>query len=260
MNIALDPHRDCRGDPILQFQGLMRRSVELFDPEVAAALAVDELYGDAQPFTRLPHAALDKVSRGQFVRRLPCINGAPSVGQGRATGGDGEGSKPPEGGDDVVDDAVGEPAQAGIVAAVEGQYREARGSGAIRGGRVRRRGDQTVADAWHGDDPFACPASPTESLPKGRDLYREVAFLDDGAGPGACQQVLLGDRAASILSQRGQNGEGALPEGHGNAIPQKCTPREVENKGTKSERSVIHASVYSAGRSQDRPSSACGKL
>ena len=227
---------------------------------MAAALAVDELYGDAQPFTRLPHAALDKISGGQFMRHLPCINSAPSVGQGRAAGGDGEGPKPPEGGDDVVDDAVGKPAQTGIVAAIEGQHREARGSRPIHGAHVRRRGDQPVADAWHGDDPFACPASPTESLPHGCDLHREVPLLDDGAGPGTCQQVLLGDRAAWTPSQRGQDCNGTLPKGHGNAIPQKRTPGYVENKGTKSERAVIHASVYSDGRSRDRPSSACGKL
>ena len=51
-----------------------------------------------------------------------------------------------------------------------------------------------------------------ERLAEAGDLHRQVALLDDGAGPGAGEEILLRHRPARRLGERGEHGERPLAE------------------------------------------------
>ena len=210
-------------------------------PELRAALAVDELGGDPEPVAAPAHRALEQIAHAELGRDLADVGRAALVGQRRAQGDDGEAAEAAEGGDDLGDDAVGEPGAVRVAAEVgEGQDREPRDA-RDRRQRLAPRREQAVADPRHGQDPVLPAVRGGERLAQAGDLHGEVALLDEAAGPGAGEEVLLGDGAAGRLGEGGEHGEGALAEGDGGAGAGQDAAGGVEHERAKGERCVGHA-------------------
>ena len=80
--------------------------------------AVDELCRYPEPVGRFPYTALEYIADAELPSRTPHIHGAAFVDEGGIAGDDRERFEPAEGGDDVLNDAVGEIVLLGIAAHV----------------------------------------------------------------------------------------------------------------------------------------------
>jgi hypothetical protein len=158
--------------------------------------------------------------------------------------------------DDVGDDAVGEPRPVRLAAEIgEGEDRQPRHRGDL-GRWLAPRRDEAVADPRHRQDPPRLAVLAGERTAEGGDLHRQVALLDDGAGPGAGEEVLLRHRAPARLGERGEDGEGALAVRHGHAAADEGAAPGVEHEGTEGE--LIHRAIPARKPSRGAPGSAVG--
>ena len=197
---------------------------------------------DAERVARPSHTAFEHVADAEVARDLPHVGRLPLVGERRVAGDHREAAEAAERGDHVVHHAVGEPVLLRLAAEVgEGQHRQARNRGRFHERNCTGCGrHEPVADAWHGDDPLLPVGARSERTAQGRDLHRQVAFLDDDAGPGARQEIGLGHCAAGRFGKRGKDRGGALSDRDRCALPKQRATDRIEKERTEGERSVSH--------------------
>src|ERR1700722_15271272 len=66
----VDHARDRGGDLVLELEYIFHRAVEFLGPQARAGRSVDELTRDAQPLTRLSHAALEHIAHAELAPDL----------------------------------------------------------------------------------------------------------------------------------------------------------------------------------------------
>src|SRR5262249_28301439 len=109
---------DIGGDPILQIENVVERTVKAIGPDVCAGRRVDQLPGDAHPAAGFAHATFEHVAHAQFLRYLFYVDGAALVGERGIAGDDKEPRQPRDCRRDLLDHAIDEVLLLGIAGQV----------------------------------------------------------------------------------------------------------------------------------------------
>ncbi len=142
----LDDAGDTGRHPILQVEYVFHRTVEAVGPEMRAGLRLDQLGGDPHPIAALPHAAFEHIAHAEVAADLLHIDRLTLVGKGRVAGDDEQPADAREGGDDLLDHAVGEIFLLGVARQVlKRQDSDRRLVGQRRRRRDQRRGGRDRA-------------------------------------------------------------------------------------------------------------------
>src|SRR6516162_7528683 len=137
---GLDNAGDAERHLILKIEDVLERAVKPVGPKMGAVCRVDQLRGDAYPAAGLAHRAFEHVAHTQLTPDLLHIDRLTSVSKTRIAGDDEEPTDAGEGGDDLLDHAVGEIFLLWVAAHIgEGQDRDRR----LVGERQERRATLT---------------------------------------------------------------------------------------------------------------------
>lgn len=102
---GLQSARHFRGDEVLQVEHLFDPAVIAFGPDVIAVLGLDQLNGNADPWSRDLHAAFKRIGHAQFTPDLRHRDRASAIGIGRVACDDKETADAAEHGGDRLDEA-----------------------------------------------------------------------------------------------------------------------------------------------------------
>src|SRR6516225_5359185 len=103
----LDDAGDARSDLVLKFEDIFEQAVEAIGPQMRSGVRVDQLSGDADPIAALAHRAFEHVADTQFATDPLHVDVLALVGEARIAGGYKQPADAGEGGDDLLDHAVG---------------------------------------------------------------------------------------------------------------------------------------------------------
>src|SRR5262249_15093903 len=74
---------DARCEPVLQFEDIVERAIEMVGPDMRTCAGIDQLPGDAHAISGLSHAAFQYVAHAELARHLLHIDGFAFVGEAR---------------------------------------------------------------------------------------------------------------------------------------------------------------------------------
>ena len=153
---------------VLKLEHVFQRPIEAVGPEMRTGLCNEQLPGDTHPAAAFAHAAFEDIAHAQFAADLLYVDRLALVGEARIAGDDKEPADAREGGDDLLDHAIGEIVLLRVARHVlERQYRD-RG---LIGQRQRRF------------SPHPISPSRRSSLPRVRGRGREGACRVDPIDP-----------------------------------------------------------------------------
>ena len=175
--------RSCRSNnPVAASSNLSAQSC-------SPVVSVDKMRGNPETAAGATDAALERIANAEVAHRPPRVDR-------RILDADhGKRLEARQLRDDVIDQPLDEARLVGTAAEI-GEWHD-------RDERTPRRRtdrwplglgqDQPIADPRHRHDPVMSILAWPERLAKRRDLDGEVALLDDCAGPGAIEEVILRD-------------------------------------------------------------------
>ncbi len=105
---GFDDARDARRDPVLQIENIVERTLETIGPQLRAGDGIDQVTADPEPIAAFAHRAFEQISHAELAADLLHIHGLALVGKARIASENDEPADAAEGGDDLLDHAVGE--------------------------------------------------------------------------------------------------------------------------------------------------------
>ena len=103
-----DDAGNARRDLVLKVEDIFERAIEAVGPEMRAGERVDQLRGDPHPIASLAHRAFEHIAHPKLTADLLYVDGLALVRETRIAGDDEEPADARQGGDDLLDHAVGE--------------------------------------------------------------------------------------------------------------------------------------------------------
>ena len=216
--LRLDCPGDAGRDLVLDRKELGGLGVVLFGPDMRARGRLDQLCRYSNLLSGPANAA------GEDVVRIGALAN------------DREPAKAGKCSDDVLGDASRQRIALDVTGHVDEALHHDRWPG--RNGRPGRNksiavSSKSIAHPSNGRDPVSARRMRSEELPQGRDLHRQIAFLDCNPRPCGVDQIGLCDDPVLGREQRPEQRNRLAARRHRRAVPEEGTAVKVEDEGSE---------------------------